>query len=61
MKSLQGMVSEIITVLWSCDVTEWENEFIKSIANQTEGAADVSQLSERQIAVIERIYKKHFA
>ena len=51
---------QLDAMLGTSDLTEWEQQFISDIGargwrNSTQG------LSEKQLAVIERIWRKHFA
>lgn len=42
------------------DVTDWEKDFLNSIYSQIENGKLVTELSGKQVEVIEKIYKKHF-
>ena len=59
MKSLNDMVRKILT-LDESDVSSWELGFLESMSAVTDDGDNVSRLSEKQIAVIERIYHTHF-
>lgn len=59
MLSLNAMV-ERVCALADDDLTLWERDFVDSIEEKTDCGADTSRLSEKQIAVIERIFNKHF-
>ncbi len=43
------------------DLSEWEQEFVKSVVQRTRRGEDCSKISEKQMAIIDRIYSKHFA
>lgn len=60
MKSIGAMIQQICG-LADEDLSEWEKGFVDSIEEKTEGGADTSKLSEKQLEVIERLYNKHFA
>lgn len=43
------------------DLNFWEQDFVGSIEEKTQNGKDVSNLTDSQINVIERIWDKHFA
>jgi hypothetical protein len=43
------------------DLTEWEQEFVDSVADRTKEGTDCSSLTDKQRDIIDRIWKKHFA
>jgi hypothetical protein len=55
------MVKRVSGLQGTHDVSDWEDEFIASIVEKTRGGDDTSRLSEKQIEVLERIFRKHFA
>lgn len=61
MKSLNQMIAQIEGLSGTKDVTEWESEFIDSVVKRTDSGKIAGSLSDKQIAIIERIYGKHFA
>lgn len=60
MVSLGSMVGSIAGLAGTKDVTEWESTFIESVVDRTNNGSNTGSLSDKQITVIERIYKKHF-
>lgn len=60
MKSLGSMIGQIAGLEGTKDVSEWESEFIGGVAERTQNGKHTASLSEKQIEIIERIYKKHF-
>lgn len=58
--SLNAMVKQICG-LTEHDLTTWESEFVGSLRERTSDGRDVAGLTEKQIGVVERIYRKHFA
>lgn len=58
--SISTMVKQIAG-LADADVSDWQAEFIDSIWQKTDEGTKTSHLTERQVAMIERIYRKHFA
>lgn len=61
MKSVGAMIKQIADLRGTSDVTEWEDKFIWSILEQTGNGDVTASVSEKQIAVINRIWDKHFA
>lgn len=61
MTAINTMVKRISGLAGTRDVNEWEDDFIQSIVEQTDDGDDTSSLTEKQINVIERIFRKHFA
>lgn len=61
MTSINSMIKLVAGLADTRDVSDWENDFITSIVEQTQGGKNVGALSEKQVTALERIYKKHFA
>lgn len=61
MKSVNQMIKQIAGLEGTKDVTEWENDFIHGIVVWSDNGEKTSHLSTKQVVVIERIYRKHFA
>lgn len=61
MKSIGQKIMQIEGLSGTSDVSEWESDFIDSVWDKTERGKNTSGLSEKQVAIIERIYGKHFA
>lgn len=61
MTSITTMVKKIAGLQDTKDVTDWESDFIESILSKTRDGDDTSSLTEKQIDVVERIHRKHFA
>lgn len=56
--SVKVMLEQIAGMLGTADLTEWETSFVESAQRY---ASDTTHLSEKQVEVIERIWRKHFA
>ncbi len=62
MVSIKDMIASLNGLTGTKDVSKWEDEFITSVVEQVErNRGDTSRISGKQLDVIERIYKKHFA
>lgn len=61
MASLNTMVKKCAGLVDTTDVSDWENQFLKSVAEKTGEGNNTTSLTEKQIVVLERIYGKHFA
>jgi len=55
MKSVQQMVAQLEGLLGTKDISDWEQGFIESIVERK------ASLTDKQLVVVERIYRKHFA
>ena len=62
MKSIGQMIDQIDGLRDTNFISEWENGFITSILEKyLLHKKDTQFLTEKQVAVIERIYNKHYA
>jgi hypothetical protein len=61
MASLNTMVKKVAGLADTTDVSDWENQFIKSVVQQTENGKNTTSLTEKQIDVLERLHGQHFA
>ena len=61
MKSIGAMIKQIAGLHGTSDVTRWENGFIAAIVEFTDRGQDTTRLTEKQLAVIDRLYEQHFA
>lgn len=61
MASLNTMVKKVAGLADTSDVSDWENQFIKSVVEKTEHGKNTTSLTEKQIDVLERLHGQHFA
>lgn len=61
MASINTMVKRMAGLQDTSDLSAWENEFVTSIVEKTDGGDNTTSLTEKQIDVLERIFSKHFA
>lgn len=61
MTSINTMVKRISGLAGTNDVSDWEDDFILSIVEQTDESDNTTSLTEKQITVIERIFRKNFS
>jgi hypothetical protein len=59
--SLGAMVKRLAGLIDTRDISGWENRFLKSVLAATRSGDDARALTDRQIDVIERIFRNHFA
>lgn len=59
--SIGKMIEHCAGLIDTKDVSDWEDEFLQNIVERTENGKRTSALSEKQVQVVERIYRKHFA
>ncbi len=61
MASLNTMVQRVSGLLDTKDLSDWESDFVRSVAQKTGNGHNTTSLTEKQIDVLERIFNKHFA
>lgn len=59
--SLGAMVKRLAGLVDTCDISDWENQFLKSVLAATRSGDDTRTLTDKQIDVIERIFRNHFS
>ena len=60
MASLNTMVKKCAGLVDTTDVSDWENQFLKSVVEKTGEGRDTTSLTEKQIDVLQRLHSKHF-
>lgn len=61
MPSIGSMLKQVEGLLDTKDLSEWEQEFVSSVSSRVAAAkGSTTVLSEKQVSIVERIYKKHF-
>jgi hypothetical protein len=61
MTSIGTMIKRIAGLQGTRDITEWEDTFIGSVIDRTDGGKETACLSGKQVEIVERIFNKHFA
>jgi len=61
MASLNTMVKKVAGLADTRDLSDWENQFVKSVVEKTADGDNTTSLTEKQIDVLERLFDKHFA
>lgn len=61
MISINSMIKQLSGLLGTEDINEFEQSFIGNITDKTQDGKLAATLSERQVTVLEKIWKKHFA
>lgn len=59
--SVGSMIKQIAGMLGTGDLSTWEQSFVRSVADQSNEGADTSKLSDRQVEIVDSIFRKHFA
>jgi hypothetical protein len=59
--SVGAMIKQLDGLRGTGDLSEWEEDFVKSVVGWSKGGTATQWITERQIEVVERIYGKHFA
>lgn len=61
MTTLNTMVKRVAGLAGTNDVSDWEDQFIRSVVEKTQEGRDTTSLTDRQIDVLERLHEKHFS
>ena len=61
MTSLNTQVKRVSGLLDTKDLSDWEQDFVASITQQTHDGDNTSSLTEKQIECLERVHNKHFS
>ena len=61
MTSIGTMIKRISGLHGTNEVSDWESRFIGSVCEKTGYGKDTTSLSDKQVEIIERVHKKHFA
>lgn len=61
MTALNTMVKKCAGLIDTRDVSEWESNFLRSIAERTRDGDDTRSLTEKQIDTLTEIYERHYA
>ena len=60
MKSLGAMIAQLDGMVDTNDLTDWENTFVSDVCTRTACGKVTTNLSEKQVDAISKIYRKHF-
>lgn len=60
MTSTTTMIRRLAGLLDTHDLTEWEQQFVRSLVEKLD-AGKVTSLTERQVETLERLHGRHFA
>lgn len=61
MASTNIMLQQCAGLVGTKDVSDWESDFLSSVLDRSQNGTRPDLLTERQIDVLERIWRKHFA
>ncbi len=59
--SLGTQVKQLGGLLGTKDLNTWEQDFVKSCVRWSDNGNRTSGITEKQIPIIERLWRKHFA
>ena len=59
--SLGTMLQQLHGLCGTADVTAWEDKFIESVYVWSKNGTDTRGITDKQLPIIERLYRKHFA
>lgn len=60
MTSLNTMVKRVAGLADTKDITDWENQFVKSLVERTRNGDNTTTLTDKQIERLEELHSKHF-
>lgn len=60
MLSTTQMIRRLEGMVGTKDLTDWESQFVRRLVERAD-AGQVTQLTERQLEVLERLHEQHFA
>ena len=58
--SIGNMIKQLSGMVGTRDLTSWQEDFVRSIASQSNDGTDTSPLSDKQVEIIDEIFHKHF-
>lgn len=61
MKDIGTMLQQIDGLRGTKDVNQWESDFIESCMETSQNDKITSHLSSKQVEIVERIWRRHFA
>lgn len=61
MASTNLMLEQVSGMIDTKDLNDWEHEFVTSVWERSEKGKRPDKLSSKQVEILERIWKKHFA
>lgn len=61
MKSIGQMIAQLDGLSGTSEINCWEGEFIASVVEKTADGKDTTRLSDKQIDIVQRLYRRHFA
>ena len=61
MASITTMVRQCAGLVGTKDVNDWEDNFLSGLCERTQDGKNTTSLTEKQIEVVERIWRKNFA
>lgn len=58
--SIGKMVKSLLEMIGTGELTTYDQSFIRSAAEQSNQGADTSRLSDKQVEIVDTIFRKHF-
>lgn len=59
--SIGSMIKSLSGMLGTRDLNQWETDFIQNAIDRSNNGVDTSKLSDKQVEIIDRIYRENFA
>lgn len=61
MRSVRQMLEKVEGLVGTGDLSRWEEEFVESLVSRREQGDTLTDLSAKQVEVLDRLHGKHFA
>lgn len=59
--SIGSMIKSVAGMIGTGDLSTWEQSFVRSIAERSNQGTDTSLLSDKQVEIVDSIFRKHFS
>jgi hypothetical protein len=59
--SIGNMIKQLSGMLGTRDLSSWQQSFVRSVAEQSNEGADTTSLSDKQVEIVDTIFRKNFA
>lgn len=58
--SIGKMIKSLLEMIGTGELTTYDQSFIRSAADQSNQGTDTSKLSDKQVEIVDTIFRKHF-
>ena len=61
MTSIGSMIKALVEMIGTGDLSTYDQSFVRSVADQSKQGGDTSELSDKQVEIVDTIFRKHFS